>query len=70
MFNTFSPELEVLTGSGHVFNDSIQSYYCISGKTCVFSDKAAAICEVLNVQMTNGLVGQAWPAGEYLIHNL
>jgi hypothetical protein len=37
---------------------------------CVFSDKAVAIHEILNVWMTNGLVGQAWLAGEYLIHNL
>jgi hypothetical protein len=36
----------------------------------VFSDKAVAICEILNIWMTNGLVGQAWPAGEHLIHNL
>jgi hypothetical protein len=36
----------------------------------VFLDKAVAIREILNVQMTNGLVGQVWPAGEHLIHNL
>jgi hypothetical protein len=37
---------------------------------CIFSDKAVAIREILNVQMTNGLVGQAWLAGKHLIHNL
>jgi hypothetical protein len=36
----------------------------------VFLDKTVAICETLKVQMTNGLVGQACPAGENLIHNL
>jgi hypothetical protein len=66
----FSPELEVPTGSGYVFNDGVQSHYCISGKMYVFLDKTVAICETLKVQMTNGLVGQACPAGENLIHNL
>jgi hypothetical protein len=36
----------------------------------VFSDKAVAIHEILNIQMTIGLVGQAWLVEEYLIHNL
>jgi hypothetical protein len=58
IFNSFS-ELEVLTGNGCVFSDSIQSHYCISDKMCVFLDKAVAICESLNVWMTNGLVGKA-----------
>jgi hypothetical protein len=55
----FFSKLEIQTGSGCVFNDSIQSHYHISGKMCVFSDKAVAIRETLNIQMTNGLVGQA-----------
>jgi hypothetical protein len=37
---------------------------------CVFSDKAVAIRETLNIHMANGLVSQDWPAGEHLIHNL
>jgi hypothetical protein len=37
---------------------------------CVFSYKAVAICQTLNVRMTYGLAGQAWLAGEYLIYNL
>jgi hypothetical protein len=52
------------------FSDNLQSHYCISDKMCVFLDKAVAISEILNVWMTNGLVDQAWSAGEYLIHNL
>jgi hypothetical protein len=43
---------------------------CIPSKTCAILDKAVAIHEILKVQMTNGLVGQVWPAGENLIHNL
>jgi hypothetical protein len=34
------------------------------------SDKAAAICEILNIWITNSPVSQVWPAGEHLIHNL
>jgi hypothetical protein len=37
---------------------------------CVFSDKAVANREILNICVTNGLVGQAWLAEEHLIHNL
>jgi hypothetical protein len=33
VFNTFSPELEVLPPVV-MLNDSIQSHYCVSGKTC------------------------------------
>jgi hypothetical protein len=29
---------------------------------CVVPDKAVAICDTLNVKMTNGLVSQVWPA--------
>jgi hypothetical protein len=40
------------------FNDSIQNHYCISGKACAIPDKAAAICEILNVQMTDRMISQ------------
>jgi hypothetical protein len=69
-FNTFFPELEVPTGSGHVFNDSVQSHYCISGKTCAISNKVVAISEILNAWMTSRPVSQVWLAVEHLIHNL
>jgi hypothetical protein len=36
----------------------------------VFSDKAVTTCEILNVRTNNGLDGEAWQAGEHLIHNL
>jgi hypothetical protein len=31
------------------FNDSIQSHYYMSGKTCTILDKAATICEIFNI---------------------
>jgi hypothetical protein len=37
---------------------------------CAILDKAASIAAILNVWMINGLVGQAWLAGKYFIHNL
>jgi hypothetical protein len=60
---------EVLTGRGRA-SMTASSHYCISGKTCVVLDKAAASCEILNAQMTDGLISQVWPAEEHLIHNL
>jgi hypothetical protein len=39
---------------------SVQSHYCISSKTCAVPYKAAAICEILSVQMTNRLVKHGW----------
>jgi hypothetical protein len=39
IFKTFFPELEVPTGSGYVFNDSVQSHYCISKKSVSFQTK-------------------------------
>jgi hypothetical protein len=52
------------------FSDSSQSHYCISSKTCAIPDKAAAICEILNVQMTDRLISKVQLVGEQLIHNL
>jgi hypothetical protein len=43
---------------------------CISSSMCAILDKAVAICEILNIQMTNRWVSQVWLAGEHLIHNL
>jgi hypothetical protein len=45
------------------FNDSIQSHYCISSKMCAVPDKTDAICEILNIQMTDRLISQVWSTG-------
>jgi hypothetical protein len=39
-------------------------------KSCAVLDKAAAICEILNVWITGRLIRQVWLAGKHLIHNL
>jgi hypothetical protein len=60
---------EVPTGSGRVSVTLSRVTAVYLAKTCPIPDKAAAIYEILNIQMTNWLVSQVWLAGEHLIHN-
>jgi hypothetical protein len=48
------------------FGDSIQSHDCISSKMCAIPDKAATICEILNILMTDRLISQVWLVEEHL----